>query len=259
MTTISYFHSAKESGEKIPMVTAYDFTSAKLASLAGFKTLLVGDSLGMVIQGSADTLSVTLDDIIYHTRFVVKGAKEAFVIGDMPYMSYQASVEDALRSAGAIVKSAKCQAVKLEGGDEITPQISALVKIGIPVMGHIGMQPQSFNQYGGYGKRGKSGADQDYLKSSALRLQEAGAFSLVLENIPHDLAREITASLKIPTIGIGAGVHCDGQIQVFHDILGLTPDFMPRHTKRYAESGQIMIDALKIYIDDVNLNKFISK
>ncbi len=241
------------------MVTAYDYTSALLVQSAGIQAILVGDSLGMVVQGDSDTLAVTLDDTIYHTKWVVRGAPQAFIIADMPFMSYQPSVEDALRSAGRVLKETKAQAVKLEGGLEMVPQVEALVAAGIPVMGHIGMQPQSFNQYGGYGKQAKTAEEQAALTEKALALEQAGVFSMVLENIAHEAARQTTEALSIPTIGIGAGLDCDGQIQVFHDILGLIPEFKPRHTQRFGEIGASIIAALGAYADAVRQSQFVSK
>lgn len=257
--TVTLFQAAKDAGEPIVMVTAYDYTMAYLAEAAGIEALLVGDSLGMVVHGDDTTLSVTLDDVIYHTRWVVRGAPNTFVLADLPFLTYQVSVEDALRSAGRALQEARAHGVKLEGGEEIAPQVSALVRAGIPVMGHIGMRPQSVHLYGGYGKRGKSKKEHDELLASAAVLQEAGIFALVLENIPHDLAGEITGRLHIPTIGIGAGKGCDGQIQVFHDLLGLQPNFHPRHAKRYADIGQQMIQALSTYADEVRRGLFHSK
>lgn len=258
-TTINYFHESKRSAEPIVMVTAYDFTMAALAEAAGIGALLVGDSLGMVVQGKASTLSVTLDEIIYHTGMVVRGAPGSFVLADMPFMSYQVSVETALEACGRVMKEALAQGVKLEGGEVICPQIKALVGIGIPVMGHIGLQPQSVHLYGGFGKRGKTQKERELLLRSARLVEEAGAFALVLENIPHSLAEEITAAVRIPTIGIGAGPACSGQIQVFHDLLGLQPDYQPRHSKRYAAIGESIITALNTYAADVRQGQFLSK
>jgi 3-methyl-2-oxobutanoate hydroxymethyltransferase len=258
-TTIKYFHESQRSGEPIVMVTAYDFTMAALAEAAGIGALLVGDSLGMVVQGKATTLPVTLDEMIYHTGMVVRGAPNSFVLADMPFMSYQASVEAALQACGRVMKEALAHGVKLEGGEEICPQIKALVDIGIPVMGHIGLQPQSVHIYGGFGKRGKSGEERERLLSSARQVEEAGAFAMVLENITHALAEEITAAVQVPTIGIGAGPACSGQIQVFHDLLGLQPDYQPRHSKRYAAIGDSIITALTTYAAEVRQGQFLSK
>lgn len=257
--TVTLFQAAKDAGEPIVMVTAYDYTMAYLAEAAGIKALLVGDSLGMVVHGDDTTLSVTLDDVIYHTRWVVRGAPDTFVLADLPFLTYQVSVEDALRSAGRAMQEARAHGVKLEGGAAIAPQVQAVVTAGIPVMGHIGMRPQSVHLYGGYGKRGKSKAERDQLMRDATALQDAGAFAIVLENIPHELAQDITDQLHIATIGIGAGQGCDGQIQVFHDLLGLQPNFYPRHAKRYADIGRQMIEALSNYAQEVRAGQFKSK
>lgn len=257
--TITLFHEHKQAGTPIVMVTAYDYTMAALAAAAGIDALLVGDSLGMVVHGESTTLSVTLEDTLYHTKWVVKGAPDSFVIADLPFMSYQPSVEAAMQTSGRVLKETGAQGVKLEGGEEIAPQVEALVKAGIPVMGHIGLQPQSIHLYGGYGKRGKTEKERETMLQNAGILEEAGAFALVLENITHILAKEISAALTIPTIGIGAGKGCDGQIQVFHDLLGLQPTFRPRHARRYAEVGDVIIKALSTYADEVRQGIFESK
>ncbi|UCH61932.1 MAG: 3-methyl-2-oxobutanoate hydroxymethyltransferase [Fidelibacterota bacterium] len=257
--TITLFQKAKESGRPLALVTAYDATMAALAQAAGVDALLVGDSLGMVVQGSDNTLSVTLHEMIYHTKLVVRGAPDMFVITDLPFMSYQVSPENALRSAGLALKEGRAHAVKLEGGEEITPQVRALIAAGIPVMAHLGLQPQSIHLYGGYGKRGKTAAEQRKLLASAQALQDAGAFALVLENIPHNLAAEITRTLEMPTIGIGAGPACDGQVQVFHDLLGLRPGFKPRHAKRYTEAGRTIIKGLARFVQEVREGSFVSR
>ncbi|MFC1481341.1 3-methyl-2-oxobutanoate hydroxymethyltransferase [Candidatus Neomarinimicrobiota bacterium] len=257
--TVKIFNKRSDEQKPLAMVTAYDYTSAALAAAAGFKTLLVGDSLGMVIQGNQDTLGVTLDEIIYHTQAVVNGAPEAFVIADMPFLSYQPSIETAIISAGSVLKETGASAVKLEGGEVMVPQIRALIDIGIPVMGHIGMQPQSVNMYGGFGKRGKSASERGQLLQDARALDQCGVFAMVIENVPHDLAQELTKDVKTPTIGIGAGPGCDGQIQVFHDILGLNREFSPRHSRRFANIGDSIVEALAAYIADVQTDKFISQ
>ena len=257
--TINLFRDSKKSGRPLALVTAYDATMAALARAAGVDALLVGDSLGMVVQGGDNTLSVTLDEMVYHTRLVARGAPDMFIITDLPFMSYQVSPENALRSAGLVLKEGRAQAVKLEGGEEIIPQVRALVAVGIPVMAHLGLQPQSIHLYGGYGKRGKTAAERRELLVGARLLQDAGAFALVLENIPHDLAAEITRALEMPTIGIGAGPACDGQVQVFHDLLGLQPDFKPRHAKRYAEAGRTIIKALTRFVQEVHEGSFVSR
>ncbi len=257
--TVKLFAKRSAGHAPTPMVTAYDYTSAALAAAAGFKTLLVGDSLGMVIQGNDSTLGVSLDEIIYHTQAVVKGAPDAFVIADLPFLSYQPSVETAIIAAGSVLKETGAGGVKLEGGTAMIPQIRALIEIGIPVMGHIGMQPQSVNIYGGYGKRGKTALEREQLMADALAVDQAGAFAMVIENVPHDLASKITDTVETATIGIGAGLGCDGQIQVFHDILGLNREISPRHTKRFANIGDSIVQALAAYLADVETDKFISQ
>jgi 3-methyl-2-oxobutanoate hydroxymethyltransferase len=254
--TINIFQDAKRAGQQLALVTAYDATQARLAQEAGLDALLVGDSLGMVIQGRENTLGVTLDEMVYHSRLVVRGAPELFVIADMPFMSYQAGVEDALRSAGRLLKDGRVHAIKLEGGRVITEQIETLVANGIPVMGHVGLKPQSIHLYGGYSKRGKDPRERDQILQDARAIEDAGCFAVVLESIPQELAKEITNSLAIPTIGIGAGSSCDGQIQVFHDLFGLQPDFKPKHTKRYASIGDTIIAGLKDYVREVHKGEF---
>lgn len=255
-TSIKIFREAKRAGLPLALVTAYDATLARLAQEAGVDALLVGDSLGMVIQGRENTLGVMLDEMVYHSRLVVRGAPDLFIIADMPFMSYQAAVEDALRSAGRLLKDGQTQAVKLEGGREITSQVEALVANGIPVMGHVGLKPQSIHLYGGYNKRGKEPQERKEIMEGAHALEAAGCFAIVLESIHHDLAKELTASLTIPTIGIGAGPSCDGQVQVFHDLFGLQPDFKPKHTKRYSQIGEMIIAGLKAYVRDVHQGEF---
>lgn len=257
--TVKIFNKRSADHEPLPMVTAYDYTSAVLAVAAGFETLLVGDSLGMVIQGNQDTLGVTLDEMIYHTKAVVKGAPDAFVIADLPFLSYQPSVETAILNAGRVLKETGAGGVKLEGGLPMVPQVHALIEIGIPVMGHIGMQPQSVNMYGGFGKRGKNQVEREQLLQDAKALDQAGVFAMVVENVPHDLAQELTDAVKTATIGIGAGPGCDGQIQVFHDLLGLNREFSPRHSQRFAEVGDSIVEALLAYRAEVQADRFISR
>ncbi|MFC1618518.1 3-methyl-2-oxobutanoate hydroxymethyltransferase [Candidatus Neomarinimicrobiota bacterium] len=254
--SIKIFQDAKRDSRPLALVTAYDATLAHLAQEAGVDALLVGDSLGMVIQGRENTLGVTLDEMVYHSRLVVYGAPDLFIIADMPFMSYQAAVEDALRSAGRLLKDGQVRAVKLEGGREIIAQVKALVANGIPVMGHVGLKPQSIHLYGGYSKRGKEPQERKEIIEGAHALEAAGCFAVVLESIPYDLAQELTGSLTIPTIGIGAGPSCDGQIQVFHDLFGLQPDFKPKHTKRYSPIGDMIITGLKDYVRDVHQREF---
>lgn len=250
-TTIRTIQQKKERGEQIVMLTAYDYTSARLAAGAGVDMLLVGDSLGMVIQGYETTLPVTLDDIIYHTRAVVRGAPESLVVADMPFMSYQVSPEQALVNAGRVMQETGAQAVKLEGGAHMAATVQRLVQVGIPVMGHIGLTPQSVNQMGGWRVQGRSSAEADRIIADARSLAEAGAFSIVLELVPIELAAAITAAVPVPTIGIGAGPLCDGQVQVWHDILGLFSDFQPKHARRYADLGAVIRQAVGQYAADV--------
>lgn len=242
----------------VVMVTAYDATMAKLVD-EFVDVILVGDSLGMVVQGLDTTIPVTLDEMIYHTRLVARGAKHSCVATDMPFLSYQVSVEDAVRSAGRILKEGHAQAVKLEGGLPVVPQVKAIVDAGIPVIAHIGVTPQSINTLGGYGKQGKSEQSAKEMVVSAKALDDAGASMIVLENIPHDLAKQIGQEVRAVTIGIGAGPHCDGQVQVFHDLVGLFPDFMPRHAKRFFEGGDGIRKAMQSYAQEVRTGVFMSK
>ena len=223
--TVPAIAKRKNSGKKITALTAYDYSFAKLLDSTPIDILLVGDSLGMVSQGHINTLSVTLEDIVYHTRCVNQGVERALVVADMPFMSYQVSVEQAVTNAGILIQQGGAAAVKLEGGERIINQVNAILKAGIPVMGHIGLTPQSVHQFGGYKVQGKNFLDSKQIKQDAKDLQKAGVFSLVLEGIPEELAKEITNDLKIPTIGIGAGSNCDGQILVTHDILQINPEF----------------------------------
>ena len=255
-TTIRTIQQKKERGEPIVMLTTYDYTSARMAAGAGVDMLLVGDSLGMVIQGYETTLPVTLHDIIYHTRAVVRGAPESLVIADMPFMSYQVSPEQALANAGRAMQETGAQAVKLEGGAYMAATVQRLVQVGIPVMGHIGLTPQSVNQLGGWRVQGRSSAEADRLIAAAQALTEAGAFSIVLELVPIELAAAITAAVPVPTIGIGAGPHCDGQVQVWHDILGLFSDFQPKHARRYADVGAVIRQAVSQYAEEVRSQAF---
>lgn len=246
----------KASSTKITMITAYDATMARLVDLAEIDIVLVGDSLGMVVQGHEDTLSVTLEDMIYHSRCVSRGLKQAHLTVDMPFMSYQVSVEEALRNAGRIIKEGAAQSVKLEGGARTAPAIDKIVQAGIPVMGHIGLTPQSVNTLGGWRVQGRSEAQADQLMQDALAVQDAGAFSLVLEMVPAELAAEVTAALSIPTIGIGAGIDCDGQVLVCNDLLGFNLDFSPKFLKRYASLQDPMVDAIKTFVNEVRQGQF---
>jgi 3-methyl-2-oxobutanoate hydroxymethyltransferase len=254
--TVPHILKMKQRGELITCLTAYDYAFARILDAAGVELLLVGDSLGCVVQGNPNTLAVTMDEMVYHTRLVARGRKRALVIGDMPFLSYQVGSEQALLNAGRFLSEGGAEAVKLEGGVHVKETIAAIVRAGIPVMGHIGLTPQWVHQFGGYKIQGKDAARRDMLLRDAAAVEEAGAFSVVLEGMPLDLAREITERLTIPTIGIGAGSHCDGQVLVAHDMLGLFDDFTPRFVKRYADLRQVMTGAVKGFIDDVKARQF---
>lgn len=253
--TIPEFQEAKRSGRKLAVVTGYDALFAKIVEEAGIDTILVGDSLGVVVQGKPNTLSVTMAQMMYHTRMVASVARKALVIADMPFLSYQASSEDAVRNAGKLVK-AGAAAVKLEGGGPVLERIRAITAFGIPVMGHLGMTPQWVNRFGGYRVQGKQREQADALLTDAHALEKVGAFSLVLEAIPVELARRITESVSIPTIGIGAGPHCDGQVLVLYDLLGLFDDFVPKFVKPYAHLKADVVQALRRYKEEVECKKF---
>lgn len=253
---ISDLKAYKERGEKFAMVTAYDYPSARLVDEAGIPIILVGDSLGMVVLGYDSTVPVTMEDIIHHTKAVARGAEKAIVVADMPFMSYQVSTEEALRNAGRLLKETGATAVKLEGGTSVASTVARLVAAGIPVMGHVGLTPQSVNQLGGYKLQGATPRAAVQVLTDAAALQEAGAFAVVLETIPARLGKLVTTRLTIPTIGIGAGRGCDGQVQVFHDMLGLFAGFKPRHARRYAEAGALIKEAMVRYIDDVRSGEF---
>ena len=244
------FKKAKEEGTKLTMLTAYDYTTAKLIDEAGVNCILIGDSLGNVMLGYEDTLSVTVDDMIHHCAAVARAAKNALVLCDMPFMSYEVSVEEALKNAGRIMKEGRANAVKLEGGAEYAPQIRAMVNAGIPVCGHLGLTPQSVNVFGGNKVQGKSLEAAKKLMSDAKALEEAGAFAVVLECVPAALATEVTKELNIPTIGIGAGAQCDGQVLVYQDMLAMS-GFCAKFCKQYAQIGQMMSEAFKNYIKEV--------
>ncbi len=254
--TVNDILAMKRRGEKIVALTAYDATFARLEDEAGVDIILVGDSLGMVIQGCESTLPVTLDDVIYHTRACSRGVKRALLVADMPFMSYQASIEQALRGAGRCLKEGGAHAVKLEGSARMAETIRRLVEVGIPVMGHIGMQPQMVRIYGGYSLQGKGEADAERIVRDAEAVQEAGAFSLVLEKIPLGLARRITEKIAIPTIGIAAGPDCDGQILVNYDLLGLADQFKFKFVRRYLELAREIRDAVKEYGEDIRSGRF---
>ena len=250
------FAARKRQGEKIVMLTAYDATMARLLDRAGVDALLVGDSLGTVILGLETTLPVTLDAVVHHTRAAVRGAERAFVIADMPFLTFQISVAEAVRNAGRLLQEGGAAAVKLEGGRPVADVVKRLVDVGIPVMGHLGLQPQCVHQAGGYVKQATQPAAVDALMIDALALQDAGAFSMVLESIPADVARTVTRELAIPTIGIGAGPDCDGQILVSYDMLGLFDGFVPSFVHQYAKLGDAVVTATREYAADVRAGRY---
>lgn len=250
------FRNAKQKNERLTMLTAYDYSTAKLIDASGIDSVLVGDSLGMVMLGYEDTLSVTMEDMIHHTKAVARGVKDALVVSDLPFMSYQTSVYDAVFNAGRLIKEGRAQAVKLEGGLEVCPQIKAIVEASIPVMAHLGLTPQSVNAFGGFKVQGKDEEAARSLIEQAKAVEAAGAFAVVLECIPAKLAELITKSISIPTIGIGAGNGCDGQVLVYQDMLGLYSDFTPKFVKRYAEIGPQMENAIEDYISEVKSGAF---
>jgi 3-methyl-2-oxobutanoate hydroxymethyltransferase len=254
--TIHTLRQMKERGEKIAMLTAYDATFARLLDEAGADVLLVGDSLGMVVQGHDTTLPVTLEEIAYHCRAVVRGARRAHVVGDMPFMSYQASWEQGVTNAGRLMKEGNCHSVKLEGGAVHAELVHRLVNAGIPVMGHIGLTPQSYHQLGGFRVQGREIGGRERLLSDARTLEQAGVYSIVLEAIPADIARDITESVSVPTIGIGAGTGCDGQVLVSYDALGMDETFKPRFVRRYATLGAAIKEAIGHYVADVRAGAF---
>jgi len=254
--TINQIKEMKQKGEKIAMLTAYDYVTAKIVDEAGVPLILVGDSLGMVVLGYDSTIPVTLEVMLHHTKAVVKGTKNALVVGDMPFMTYQISVEEAIRNAGRFLQETGCQAVKLEGGVTMADKVRKIVDCGIPVMGHIGLTPQSINQLGGHRIQGKTPETAKRLLEDAIALEKAGAFAVVLETVPAPLSALITRKINIPTIGIGAGAGCDGQVQVINDILGSYTDFVPKHAKQYAKVADIMSNAISQYYDEVKAGKF---
>ena len=254
--TVLTFQQAKKEGTRLSMLTAYDYSTAKLVDAAGINSILVGDSLGNTILGYEDTLSVTMEDMIHHTAAVARGAKNALVIGDMPFMSYQASVYDAVVNAGRLMKEGRANAVKLEGGASVCEQIKAIVGASIPVCAHIGLTPQSINAFGGFKVQGKGEKQAQQLLDDARRVQEAGAFAVVLEGIPALLAQKITDTLDIPTIGIGAGAGCDGHFLVYQDMLGMFTDFKPKFVKHFANVGEIMTEAFKTFDQEVKEGVF---
>ncbi len=246
----------KQNGEKIAMLTAYDYLVAKNLDQVGIDIILVGDSLGNVVQGHATTLPVTVDDMIYHAKAVKRAVKNALIVVDMPFMSFQTSIDDAVRNCGRVMKEVGVGAVKIEGGAYIADIVRHLVKIGIPVMGHLGLTPQAINKFGTYEVRAQTRQEAAELLRDARVLADAGVFAIVLEKIPAGLARRVTNSVPVPTIGIGAGPHCDGQVIVVYDLLGLTEEFRPRFVRRYAELAGIMRDAFRQYIRDVKQGEF---
>lgn len=254
--TAATFAAAKAKGEKLSMLTAYDYSTAKLEDESGINGILVGDSLGNVVLGYEDTVSVTMEDMIHHGAAVARGAKNALVVVDMPFMSYEVTVEEAVRNAGRLMKEGRAGAVKLEGGVRVAEQIRAIVKAGIPVMGHIGLTPQSINVFGGFKVQGKSEEAARALLADAKAVEEAGAFAVVIEAVPAALAQIITDAVSIPTIGIGAGAGCDGQILVYQDMLGMFSDFTPKFVKRYANVGEVMREAFANYAAEVASGAF---
>lgn len=254
--TVSTILKQKADGDKITMLTAYDFSTAKLADEAGVNTILVGDSLGMVMLGYEDTLSVTMEDMIHHTKAVAKGAKNALVVADLPFMSYQTSVYDAVVNAGRLIKEGRAHAVKLEGGATVAEQIRAIVNAQIPVVGHIGLTPQSVNAFGGFKVQGKTLENAKQIIEDAKLVEEAGAFAVVLECVPAKLAKLISESISIPTIGIGAGAGCDGQVLVYQDMLNMYGGFKPKFVKHFANVGDAIREGFSAYINEVKEGTF---
>lgn len=254
--TASQIKEMKRQGEKIAEITAYDYSMAKLVDAAGVPVILVGDSLGMVMLGYESTIPVTMDEMIHHTKAVVRGAKNALIIGDMPFMTYQISIDEAMRNAGRFIQEGGAQAVKLEGGETVAENVNRIVAAGIPVQGHIGLTPQSIHQLGGYKVQGKTAEVAARLLNDAKALEAAGVFSIVLECVPTPLAKLITERVSVPTIGIGAGPHCDGQVQVINDLLGLYTDFVPKHAKQYAKLHESISSSVSDYISEVKTGKF---
>ena len=255
-TTVATLKEKKLAGEKVTMLTAYDYSTAKLMDNAGIEMLLVGDSLGNVILGYENTLSVTMEDMIHHTSAVARGAENAMVVADMPFMSYQTSVYDAVVNAGRLIKEGHAHAVKLEGGKSVCPQIKAITEASIPVVAHIGLTPQSVNAFGGFKVQGKDAENAERLVEEAKAVQEAGAFAVVMECVPAKLAEYITSQVSITTIGIGAGAGCDGQVLVYQDMLGMFSDYKPKFVKKFADVGSIMTQAFSDYIKEVKDGTF---
>ena len=254
--TISQIKQMKQKGEKITMLTAYDYTTARIVDAAGIPLILVGDSLGMVVLGYESTIPVTIEEMLHHTRAVVRGTKQAMIVGDMPFMTYHVNTDDALRNAARFIQEGSAQAVKLEGGVNVADKVRRIVECGIPVMGHIGLTPQSIYQLSGFKVQGKTPETARKLLKDAQALEEAGAFAIVLETVPSQLASLITQKITVPTIGIGAGAGCDGQVQVINDILGSFTDFVPKHAKQYAKLADIIRDAVTEYDKEVKSGSF---
>ena len=254
--SITKLKAMKKRGERIAMITAYDCPGGRLVEEAGVPLILVGDTLGMVVLGYDTTIPVTMEEMLHHVKAVVRGTHKAHIVADLPFMSYQASPQEALRNAGRMLKEGGAQSVKLEGGQRMAETVGLITSSGIPVMGHLGLTPQSVNQFGGYKVQGKTPAAAVRLLNDALALEQAGAYAIVLETIPAPVAQAITERVSVPTIGIGAGPHCDGQVQVFHDMLGLFEEFVPRHAKRYALVGQTIKDAVAQYVAEVKAGDF---
>ncbi|HKJ46131.1 MAG TPA: 3-methyl-2-oxobutanoate hydroxymethyltransferase [Balneolales bacterium] len=246
----------KAEGKKISMITAYDFTMARLVDMSGIDIVLIGDSASNVMAGNETTLPITLDQMIYHSQCVIRGVDRALVVADLPFMSYQVTPKEALKSAGRMMKEAGVHALKLEGGTAVVDTVKKIVDAGIPVMGHLGLTPQSIYKFGTYKVRATEKDEADILISDAKKLEEAGCFAIVLEKIPSGLAKKVSETLSIPTIGIGAGVHCDGQVLVLHDMLGLNKDFNPRFVRRYADLQTVITDAVGNYIKDIKSENF---
>ncbi|HSD50451.1 MAG TPA: 3-methyl-2-oxobutanoate hydroxymethyltransferase [Candidatus Methylomirabilis sp.] len=254
--TIRTLRRMKTQHEKITMLTAYDYPMARAVDEAGIDVILVGDSVGMVVLGYPTTLPVTMDDMLHHCKSVARGVSRALLVGDLPFMSYQVSREDALRNAGRLVKEGGAEAVKLEGGQEVLGAVEAMVAAGIPVMGHLGLTPQSYHQMGGYRIQGRTAEAADRLLKDAAALERAGVFSVVLEGIPAEVARRVTEGITVPTIGIGAGPSCDGQVLVTHDMLGLHEDLSPKFVKRYAQGRQLFLEAMRQFRNEVRSGAF---
>ena len=254
--TIQKFQEMKRAGDKIAMLTAYDYSTAKIIDEAGVPLILIGDTLGMVMLGYETTVPVTMEEMLHHAKAVVRGTSKSLIIGDMPFMTYQVTATEAMHNAARFMQEAGCQAVKLEGGLVVADTVKRIVDCGIPVMGHIGLTPQSIHQLSGHRVQGKTADSARRLLNDAMALEQAGAFAVVLELVPSPLAKIITARLKIPTIGIGAGPYCDGQVQVIHDMLGLFTDFVPRHAKQYAKLADVIKSAVADYISETKSGVF---